>query len=191
MTSPIMPEHACRIIETIALRRGFMLDELLEKNTDPEVTAGRYNAFSALARFYPTPTIAKWFGINRNNVLVGLKAFRALIGAPPIVAPRSPPKPKPTSGVAPVTPRAKLRPMSEIADEVAASYGVTALDLSGPSCCRAMSVPRQAAMFEMFEAGHTTIAIGAHLARDPSTVSHGVAAHRARIAAEWSGREAA
>lgn len=79
----------------------------------------------------------------------------------------------------------------DIAAEVAALYALTLADLFGPARAKAISHPRQHAMWEVRRrAPHLSLPQIGRLfgGRDHTTVLHGIRAHEARQAAQ---REAA
>lgn len=83
--------------------------------------------------------------------------------------------------------------MADILEIVSDAYRISVADLRGARRTRAYAWPRQHAMWLMAQQPHLSLPmIGRFLGgRDHTTVLHGVRAHAARIAAEWSGREAA
>ncbi len=71
--------------------------------------------------------------------------------------------------------------MAEITSETAAKHGVTVEALKGPKAARAVSWPRQEAMWLMREAGFSLNQIGRYLGgRDHATVLYGARTHLAR-----------
>ena len=74
---------------------------------------------------------------------------------------------------------------TDIIAKVAAQHGLRPRDITGPRTNRRIAWARQQAMHEIAEATHWSNAdIGEVLHRDHSTVRHGIAAHRARLAKE-------
>lgn len=72
------------------------------------------------------------------------------------------------------------QPVRDIVRAVAAEYGVSAVDILGPSRERVVSIPRQEAMRRAYEDGLTLAEIGRALGRDHTTVMHGIAVARLR-----------
>lgn len=73
--------------------------------------------------------------------------------------------------------------MAEIAARIAEKHRITVADLKGPALRRAVSRPRQEAMFECrMSTIHSTTVIGKFFGgRDHTTVIYGVRAHADRL----------
>lgn len=196
MTSPIMPERARHIINDVAAKYGQTFQELTSASRKLEARAARREAYARLLTLYSSDSIGAWMHRYPNNVLKNAKAYRDFIGAPTrqrgAIA-------RPPIGTAfslwkgtVEVPRPR-RSREEICEEIAAAYGLTVQDLRGGDRTQRVNRPRQHAMYVMSQQAHLTFGmIGQYLGgRDHTTVRHGVRAHAARIAAEWSGREAA
>lgn len=196
MTAPLMPERARAIVTQVAERHGLLVEDMTAKGQGPTVTAARREAYARLLKHFSSRSIGGWMNRCPDNVKRGAMLYRNFIGVPDTKA-RTLAKPEPTTvfslwrGTVPVV-RAR-RSKQEILDQIAFEYGLSTADILGPNQSRVFSVPRQHCMYLMAQQDHLSLPqIGRFLGgRDHTTVLHGVRAHAARIAAEWSGREAA
>jgi hypothetical protein len=181
--STAIPDHALAIVDTIARRHGFMADEIIGKDMGEEASAARRNASAALASRYSDMEIEAWLSGRPHRERVELlEVDQEAPGAAMVFS----------LWRGPIAREVRRCTMDEIADEVAMTYGTTVDALKGPERDRAHSIPRQHAMWLMDREGHSLTAIGHFLAgRDHTTALHGVRAHAARLAAEWSGRAVA
>lgn len=197
MTAPIMPESAKRLVRDIAERRGLLFEDLLTSDQGIDVTAARREAYARLMRTYTAASISRWMGRGRITVIKGAIIHRKKLGAPDarrVNRRQRAPEPQTAfslwRGVIPLNP--PRRSMDEICHEIARTYAMTVEDMKGPGRDRSFTIPRQHCMFVMSQQKHLSLPmIGKFLNRDHTTVLHGVRAHAARVAAEWSGREAA
>lgn len=71
--------------------------------------------------------------------------------------------------------------ISQIVANVAFDYGVAISDIMGPCRAPKWAWPRQHAYAMASDDGYSLAAIGRHFGRDHSTISSGIAAHRARV----------
>lgn len=77
----------------------------------------------------------------------------------------------------------RRKPMRAIVAEVAEKYGVALGDVISNRRDHAIAIVRQEAMFRCrFETSNSLAAIGRVFDRDHSTVSHGIRAHKQRMA---------
>lgn len=198
MTTPIMPERARQIITRIAEKHGQTFEELTSTSRKLEARPARREAYSRLLALYRSETIGAWMKRYPNNILKNAKAYRDFVGLPTRMrGATSRPKPPVVTAFSlwrgPVPIPALRRSREEICAEIATFYGLTTDELRGPDRTQRTNHPRQHAMYVMSQQPHLTFGlIGQYLGgRDHTTVRHGVLAHAARLAAEWSGREAA
>lgn len=80
------------------------------------------------------------------------------------------------------------RTMMAIASEVASDNGLTLAELRSHSREHAIAHPRQYAFLLMQQAGFSAARIGRFFDRDHTTILHGIAAVRARMAKNGEGR---
>lgn len=79
--------------------------------------------------------------------------------------------------------RPPVRFRSDIIANTAMRFGVSSSDLAGPSRKRPIANARQDAMLHLHQQGWSYASIGRLLNRNHTTVMHGVARARARLAA--------
>jgi hypothetical protein len=131
--------------------------------------------------------IAKMIGRSVLDVAPHLRSMKNETVEPESPADQ-PPEPKPPRimlslyrGLVSVPGSNPSRP--EILLYVANRYGLTVEDLTGPSRHRAVTIPRQEAMWRMVEQRRWSFPqIGRTFNRDHSTIMHGHARHAARLA---------
>ncbi|EJL36571.1 ATPase involved in DNA replication initiation [Caulobacter sp. AP07] len=195
-TGATIPPSALRIVEEVAAKHGQTAEAMLSKSQTPDLTAARREVYARLMRRHSSQSIGAWMNRHHHNVIKGAKAYRDLMAIPDAKARHqsfAAPKTALSLWRGVVTVPQPRRPMKDIAEEVAFAHGVTVADLVGPSQLRIHAHSRQHAMYVMAQQTHLSNGmIGKFLGgRDQSTVHHGIRAHAARIAAEWSGRAAA
>ena len=82
-----------------------------------------------------------------------------------------------------VGPRVDTRTLRQIAEDVAATHGLTLEEMKAPTSARRISHPRQEAMAAMRATGRYSLSqIGGFFSLHHSSALHGARAHEARVA---------